>query len=730
MIPQKLYIPTSSLNFKNIMSSESISPVVFYQRRNYGYKHFEKVCPNPLDNRIVLYDKCPIFEIVDEGLDNYPMVVEIDTRYIEEGVILEDNNVYYAEQTIYLTPFTTRFIFQNNTELRRTVSSTEPSIESKLVGLYKNCFVVKPSDVKTLKWSNSTVLNDAENSDISPYISKDIKVNKLKGLMYGYLIAANKSTSEDIVLLKKYVKQLRNLISAILTSPERYPSSLQQSQLDEIYGQINDVLSRNFYLQIENIIARKSEEYKCDFKKIVENEFGWNYWVTVVSQKEKITSPFHFQPFDFSAFLREDKTELIDEYLYPLKREIAIREGENNKQISPDLLPVLQRFQITRKFDDKSEFVVKLLNEYAQECYSKNEFLQSRYDFSTPGVKLFKEEFGDKWEGSPAKKYLNDLRYNLNEYKPFNLTEIKNNTMLSFAAFCQKGESDIDKLESYLIDNGVSDFKVAFALWGVIFGFAEMSKTFTDDFYCSDKVYVEQIYKYIFNQLHGIDLGEVSFVTVNNPHQRWVDSNEILSKFPANDSTDFINAGKRENTVDKSNLGFVEINTSSEQEIPMVLSKWFTSEAFLKLNEQAQQFAKKESLGYLVEDVDDSYIERVQSINFPKVGRKLLCTQAVWKKCVSALRNLCEIDIFSANHFIVQLDSAQSIPPKVLNRLKDNWDFVISQTKDRNAQISFFINLCKKEGRGEMPRHRILTGFFTEDIAAKFEKEIREKYVQ
>lgn len=730
MIPKKLYIPTSSLNFKNIMSSESISPVVFYQRRNFGYKHFEKVGPNPLDNRIVLYDKCPIFEIVDEGLDNYPMVVEIDTRYIEEGVILEDDYVYYAEQTIYLTPFTTRFIFQNNTELRRTVSSTEPSIESKLVGLYKNCFVVKPSDVETLKWNNSIVLKETDNSDISPYISKDIKINKLKGLMYGYLIAANKSSSEDVVLLKKYVKQLRNLISAILTSPERYPSSLQQNQLDEIYGQINDVFSRDFNLKIENIITQKSEEYKCDFKKIVENEFGWKYWVAIVSQKEKIPAPFYFQPFDFSLFLREDKTDLIDEYLYPLKKEIAIREGENDKHISPDLLPVLQRFQITRKFDDKSEFVVKLLNEYAQECYSKNEFLQSRYDFSTPGVKLFKEEFGDKWEGSPAKIYLNKLRYNLNEYKPFNLTETKNNTMLSFAAFCQKGESDIDKLETYLIDNGVSDFKVAFALWGVIFGYAEMSKTFTDVFYCSDKEYVEQIYKYIFNQLHGIDLGEVSFVTVNNPHQRWADSNEIISKFQKNDSADFINAGKREKTVDVSNLRFVEISTSSEQEIPKVLSEWFTSKTFLKLDKQAQQFAKKESLRYLLDGVDDSYIERIQSINFPKVGRKSLCTPTVWKKCVLALRKLCEIDIFSANHFIAQLDSAQNLPPKVLNRLKDCWDYVISQTKDRDDQITYFINLCKKEGRGEIPRYRILTGFFTEDIAAKFEKEIREKYVQ
>lgn len=726
MIPSKLYIPTSSLNFKNIMSSESISPVAFYRRRKFGYKNFEKVNPNSLDNCIILYDKCPLFDIKDEGLDNYPLVIEINTLYVEEGVILENNNSYYAAQTIYLNPFTTRFIFQNPRELNITISSTEPSIESKLVKLYESCFVVNPRNVEYFHWQNKIAIADIENPNVSELISKDIRLNKLKGLIYAYLIAANKSIPDNVVLLKKCCKQLRNVLSAILTSSEGYPSSLQQNQLNDIYFQINTVLSSEFKNKIKQIFQQKSEEYSCDFKTIVEKEIGFENWLSI----QRIPRPAHIRPFNFGIINKENRIGAVDDYLYPIKKEIAIREGMVNYRIKTSSLPKFQRFRILNKFDNQTDFLVTLLNEYASECYSKDEFLQSRYEFSTPGIKLFKAAMGNKWEGSPEQKYLNDLRYNLNEYRPFNLNDTDNITMLSFAAFCQKGDSDIEKLEDYLIDNGIGNLKVAFALWGVIFGFAEMSKTFTDDFYCSDKVYVEQIYKYIFNQLHGIDLGEVPFVTVNNPHQRWVDSNEILSKFPDNDSTDFINAGKRENTVDKSNLGFVEINTSSEQEIPMVLSKWFSSEAFLKLNEQAQQFAKKESLGYLVDDVDDSYFEKIQNINFPKVGRKLLCTQAVWKKCVSALRNLCEIDIFSANHFIAQLDSAQNIPPKVLNRLKDNWDFVTSRTKDRNQQISFFINLCKKEGRGEMPRHRILTGFFTEDIAAKFEKEIREKYVQ
>ena len=68
---KKLYIPTSTLNFNNIISSESISPYSFYNLRGYGFKHFIKVNFNSLDNVILLYENFPIFEIEDEELENF-----------------------------------------------------------------------------------------------------------------------------------------------------------------------------------------------------------------------------------------------------------------------------------------------------------------------------------------------------------------------------------------------------------------------------------------------------------------------------------------------------------------------------------------------------------------------------------------------------------------------------------------------------------------------------------
>ena len=83
---QKLYIPTSSLNFNNIMSSESISPQSFYEMRGYGYKHFERVELNSLDNTILLYEEFPDFSIDDSELENFAIL------------ILAFNNAFYNKK--------------------------------------------------------------------------------------------------------------------------------------------------------------------------------------------------------------------------------------------------------------------------------------------------------------------------------------------------------------------------------------------------------------------------------------------------------------------------------------------------------------------------------------------------------------------------------------------------------------------------------------------------------
>ncbi len=72
---EKLYIPTTTLNFNNILSTESISPKSFYENRNFGYKRFEIVEPSGLENSLIAYSKIPHFEINDSELDNYTLII-------------------------------------------------------------------------------------------------------------------------------------------------------------------------------------------------------------------------------------------------------------------------------------------------------------------------------------------------------------------------------------------------------------------------------------------------------------------------------------------------------------------------------------------------------------------------------------------------------------------------------------------------------------------------------
>jgi hypothetical protein len=496
MIPEKLYIPTSTLNFNNLMSSESISPASFYLRRGFGYKRFEKVAPNPLDNKIILFRECPDFEINDNELENYPLVIEIDTRYVNEDIIKEDNDICFSEETIYFNPFTTKFIFRNEQELISTISKSEPSIETKMVPLYQGCFITlaEYKDLKKFKWEKVEI-EDSKN-DISFNISKDRRINKLKGFLYAYLIAANKFISPDIVSLKKQVRILKNTLSAIITSPDGRATYTQDEQLKTIYKSINERFQKIF---IVPVLREKSEKYKCDFYSLLTQENLWESWL-----RQNNFSKYQITPYYSTS---KEKDAAFNNYMHTIESQILeVEAAQKRPLIYSSLLPVLQNYRIVN-IPEQKEFLTKLFNEYLEEAYNSDEFIQSRYDFAKAGGKVFKDELQEQWNGSQWQQYINGLLKNLNEYSAFDLKSINNTTLESFAAFCQKGELDIDKLEDYLILNEIGDFRIAFSLWGIVFGFANMPKTLTNELFLSNDIeYITRIYKYIFKQLHSIEL--------------------------------------------------------------------------------------------------------------------------------------------------------------------------------------------------------------------------------
>jgi hypothetical protein len=510
MIPDKLYIPTTTLNFNNLMSSESISPAGFYSVRDFGYKRFNKVMPNNLDNRIILYDKYPDFKINDTEIENYPLIIEIETKYIAEYVsdIIQEykNGVFYSEETIYFSPLSTKLYFANEREKISTLSKAEPSIETKMVALYQNCFCIKPTNIEVFNLQMCD-LEDSK-SDFSKHISKDRKINKLKGFLYAYLLGANKSLSPEIVNLKKHTKDLRNVLSAVLVSSDN-SSYQQKSQIEKFTNAINEAFYKAEGLsKIQAIIESKKELYKCEnFIDIIKSEGLYDMWF----QKQNIRPSFQLSQLHLAKSASPDeKQEIFDSYFENL--DTTINRYATSTTIKNEYLPTLQCFKVNTfpKFSNgiNHEFLSNLFNEFAQELYNQQVFVESRKDFAFSGGKIFKDALSPKdWEDSEFRKYINGLISNLGNYTSFEINSSNNLTLKSFAAFCQKGEEDIDKLEDYLISNGIGDFRIAFALWGIVFGFANMPKTLTNELFLSDDLeYITDVYKCVFKQIHGIEL--------------------------------------------------------------------------------------------------------------------------------------------------------------------------------------------------------------------------------
>ena len=72
---------------------------------------------------------------------------------------------------------------------------------------------------------------------------------------------------------------------------------------------------------------------------------------------------------------------------------------------------------------------------------------------------------------------------------------------------------------------------------------------------------------------------------------------------------------------------------------------------------------------------------------------------------------------------------ANRINSNVHERLEKNWKFTgLKYKDDRREHIRFFVNLCKKEGRGDSKKPTSLFNVFTIQLAEQIEKELLEYY--
>ena len=504
----KLYIPTSTLNFNNILSSESISPKAFYSIRGFGYPRWTEVEENNNENVIMLYSQPFSFVRPESDMEDHPMLVEIVT---DESFPMVSDGIFCCDHTIYLSPWHTRFIFFSPQDKLVALSLSDSSLETKMLALYGQRLLVQDFPLKNVGVSEiSRPLNKEA-------VEHDFRINRMKGFLYGYYIGALLSNSQEIVKRANILQELRNIFSSILSTESRTPTFLQQKKLENLFNEIqksNPIVS---YLQsikkesacVEKIISDLTELGVVFPSKVnsVENIIqslkhatdGNNYaldWLNGEEQKLTQSEQRSRTPLQVSA----EEVIMVDNSLSKISNS-CLRE-DNEKAL-------------VRSWCNE----VFALKEYNGKVST---FAESLSDEVTRKAKAV---YGDSWEDSYSKSVLNQMRRYVRAQES-NISW-QDDLFSSIAAVIAKG-SDWEQLRKFMQSKMMSDYKIAFAFYGELNGFANLTRDFTDVLFAhKDRNYVASVYKEIYGQLHGEDpsLGN-ELVVDNRPRSNDNDSTD------------------------------------------------------------------------------------------------------------------------------------------------------------------------------------------------------------
>lgn len=557
----KLYIPTCTLNFNNIFTTESISPASHYSNRGFGNKRYFKVEANDLDNVVMLYSKYPLFRINDGDIENSPMVIEIESDDYHEGQFVKvgekDGVESYASNTsIYLNPFHCLIYFQSYQDIQSVMSKAEQSLENKYSKLYaRNCIVRKEKSWTTsfigdlfsgskdeFSWKSS-YLGDAQKIP-SGDISEDTIIDKVKGCLTCYLLGANMSVSSEVSRLRQLARKMKNTLSAIVNSPDNKPTDKQDETLLAYITEFNGILEKvddNYKFNntlIKNRLVSPSTNLDSDtLIKVLKDLRLEDAFYRSLNLRPTYNAHELYTCLD-SPLPISDAYNAVIKKLYEVVRRIEIAEqskGSDNEL--KDLIKFANgKIEVIDSHSNNHNYYNTLLNSQIDGEYKRfmeengsSELLSIAF---IAGAKL-KGYMPDKWEGSEYQLYLNGLLSNIQQGDGFDIFSIEQPVLQALSAFCQKGE-DVDRLIDYMQQCGFSEFRYALGLYGATRGFASLPKTFTNSLINSSRDYYKSYYTELSQTLFGLDYSSQTFYQGSNAGYSESLSGEIPSRIMSN----------------------------------------------------------------------------------------------------------------------------------------------------------------------------------------------------
>lgn len=706
----KYYILTTHLNVDNIITSESISPYSYYLKRNFGYKSFEKICDYYPNESIVLYKQICNIQINDIERENHPMVIEIEDDKQLSDLKEIANNVSLCNKTIRITPWNCKFLFFTQKAMILAKMKCE---DSKCNKLHSHFIFDLVNQTEISNFDISFYDERNSNSDISiDNIDAENRLNRKKGLIYGYVLGKILSMKPETAVLLSIQKEIYNYVAA-----------LQNSSKADFYIEKIKELDNAYKEKDRNVINLKSlynEEFDQNTQEKLKKYNSEKHLKVNFAKYHKI--PFREESCEFHNLEKYNQ-----EVMYYTENEIK-KDKISLKDIQTKDLKDL----------NNSTFGASLFNHLLKKFFLSGDI--SIEDIRMKKFDKYKEIASEVISFTSLKpedleaEYLTGFLKNIFKSEEFDPTKSQNEELKAIVAFLSKG-ADYEELIKYMEKYAMTNYDYVLGFWGATTGYVDMSRSILRPI-ISDKNLFCEFYKKVQEVLFGekIEFSEFPIKTNIGTSQRFYKETKktIVTVDSNTTGSQISNNSLKENT----NVVTDSVVANRKTLLPQCLKDLFNSSEFKSLPPEAQIWYKKESLSLWEGKNDKSLKNAIQNLSkkcpYPQ-------TTETWDKCVKMLdakkkskKNNTEessLDMFEKDHTIVKLECSRGLDNTKLRQLIYYYDCAKKKHPNNKEElIRYFISLCKKEGRGEIKSsYEALNGYFTDEVAKKYEEELRNK---